>query len=344
MPDQFENLTDLAALDLSGNKFSGMIPSSLGNCVSLEFLYMQGNSFEGDIPALANLKNIRFLDLSHNNLSGHIPHSIAKLSSIQQLDLSFNNLEGEVPTEGVFQNASSIQVSGNGRLCGGIEALHLPQCPIQASEKAHKHVTLKVILIIVMVPLCSTLILLMLLLFWLRNRKNKPRVGSSLEREYSKVSYDDLLKATGGFSSDNLIGTGNFGTVYKGSLGATTRVVAIKVLKLQQKGASSSFLAECQALRNIRHRNLVKVLTACSSVDFNGDDFKALIYDYLPNGSLEKWLHPVDNEMSHLSILQRMNIAVDVASALHYLHHQCQNPVVHCDLKPSNVLLGNDLT
>ncbi|KAA8549392.1 hypothetical protein F0562_001076 [Nyssa sinensis] len=105
-------------------------------------------------------------------------------------------------------------------------------------------------------------------------------------------------------------------------------------------------MAECQALKNIRHRNLVKVITACSSTDFRGNEFKALVYEFMPNGSLEQWLHPEAGQARwrNLDLLRRINIAIDVASALHYLHHQCQTPIVHCDLKPSNVLLDNDLT
>ncbi|XP_058198861.1 probable LRR receptor-like serine/threonine-protein kinase At3g47570 [Rhododendron vialii] len=143
-----------------------------------------------------------------------------------------------------------------------------------------------------------------------------------------------------------MIGSGSFGIVYKGFLGPDEPSVAIKVLNLQQRGSSESFMAECEALRNIRHRNLVKVLTACSSIDFEGNDFKALVYQFMPNGSLEKWLHPegVMTQNRSLNFLQRINISIDVASALHYVHHQCQTPVVHCDLKPNNVLLDDDLT
>lgn len=66
----------------------------------------------------------------------------------------------------------------------------------------------------------------------------------------------------------------------------------------------------------------------------------------MPNGSLDKWLHPQEGQCGHasLDILQRINIAVDVASALNYLHFLCPTPIIHCDLKPSNVLLDNDLT
>ena len=163
------------------------------------------------------------------------------------------------------------------------------------------------------------------------------------------VSYQSLLSATDGFSSVNLIGAGSFGSVYKGILNQGRHVVAIKVFNLSHHGASKSFIAECEALRNIRHRNLVKVLTTCSSIDFQGCDFKALVYEFLGNGNLDEWLHPTPRtnealeEPRKLSLLQRLNIAIDVANALDYLHHHCQTPIVHSDLKPSNILLDDEM-
>ena len=78
---------------------------------------------------------------------------------------------------------------------------------------------------------------------------------------------------------------------------------------------------------------------------YQGNDFKAIIYEHMPNGSLEKWLHPMPEEQpGTLTLLQRISIAIDVATAIDYLHHQCQEPIIHCDLKPSNVLLDNDMT
>ena len=126
-------------------------------------------------------------------------------------------------------------------------------------------------------------------------------------------------------------------------------MVAIKVLNLLRHGASKSFVAKCEILRNIRHRNLVKVLTICSSIDYQGRDFKALVYEFLGNGNLDEWLHPTPGtneaveEPRKLSLIQRLNIAIDVASALDYLHHHCQTPIVHCDLKPSNILLDDEM-
>lgn len=163
-----------------------------------------------------------------------------------------------------------------------------------------------------------------------------------------ELSYGELFKATDGFSSANLIGEGSFGAVYRGILDSDQeKSVAIKVFNLQERGANKSFLAECEALKNIRHRNLVKIISCCSSINFKGDDFKALVYEFMPNGSLESWLHPNSLELHEsrkLNLLQRLNIAIDVGAALDYLHHHCHAPIIHCDLKPSNILLDNDLT
>ena len=142
---------------------------------------------------------------------------------------------------------------------------------------------------------------------------------------------------------------GSLGSVYKGILDEGRCTIAIKVIDLLRHGAFKSFKAECEALRNIRHRNLVNVLTSCSSIDYHGHDFKALVMEFMGNGNLDEWLHPTPRinetleEPKSLSLLQRLNIAIDVANALDYLHHHCQTPIIHCDLKPSNVLLDAEL-
>jgi serine/threonine protein kinase len=123
----------------------------------------------------------------------------------------------------------------------------------------------------------------------------------------------------------------------------------VKVFNLLSKGASKSFMRECAALINIRHRNPVRVLSARDGVDFQGNDFKSLVYEFMVNGSLEEWLHPVPiPEEAHgarnLNLIQRLSISIDVASALDYLHHGCQMPVVHGDLKPCNVLLHSNMS
>lgn len=181
--------------------------------------------------------------------------------------------------------------------------------------------------------------------YW-RRKTEKVSNAASFERDnLMKMSYWELHKATDGFSSENAIGSGSFGSVYKGKLNRKMdKLIAVKVLNLENNSASKSFVAECKILRNVRHRNLVKILTYCSSIDSSRNDFKALVYEFMPNGNLDMWLHPDEkNSSRNLSLLQRINVAIDVASALQYLHNHCENPIVHCDLKPSNILLNGDM-
>jgi len=166
---------------------------------------------------------------------------------------------------------------------------------------------------------------------------------------FEKISYEELYNATSGFSSSNLIGSGNFSDVFKGLLGLEEKLVAVKVLNLLKHGATKSFIAECESFKGIRHRNLAKLITVCSSLDSQGNDFRALVYEFMPKGSLDMWLQPEDLESANnhsrsLTFAEKVNIAIDVASALEYLHVYCHDPVAHCDIKPSNVLLDDDLT
>ena len=108
-----------------------------------------------------------------------------------------------------------------------------------------------------------------------RNRRES--ILNNSQNLLLNVSYQSLLKAIDAFYSTNLIGVGSFGSVYRGILDQDRHIVAVKVLNLFHHGASKSFIAECDTLRNIKHRNLVKVLTTCSSVDYQGHDFKALV-------------------------------------------------------------------
>ncbi|KAL5654638.1 hypothetical protein ACJX0J_007929, partial [Zea mays] len=153
------------------------------------------------------------------------------------------------------------------------------------------------------------------------------------------------------FSESNLVGRGSYGSVYRCRLKGhgMEEEMAVKVFDLEMPGAERSFLAECEALRSIQHRNLLPIRTACSAVDNRGGMFKALLYEFMPNGSLDTWLHPRaapaagEKAPKRLGFSQRVNIIVNVADVLDYLHHECGRPTVHCDLKPSNILLDDDL-
>ncbi|KAK2430960.1 putative LRR receptor serine/threonine-protein kinase [Trifolium repens] len=344
IPSEFGNLKHLSIMYLDNNKLSGEIPKELASCIQLTDLGLGSNLLQGSIPLfLGSLRSLESLDISHNNLSSTIPFELENLTFLNTLDLSFNNLYGEVPKGGVFSNVTEISLTGNKNLCGGIPQLKLPICFRAPSRKHKRSLKKKLILISVIGGVLISFIAFIIVHFLTRKSKRLPS-SPSLHNGNFRVTYGELHEATNGFSSSNLVGTGSFGSVYKGSLHHFERPIVVKVLNLETRGAAKSFVAECKALGKMKHRNLVKILTCCSSIDYNGEDFKAIVFEFMPNGSLETLLH--DNEVSEndiLSLPQRIDIALDVAHALDYLHNDIEQAVVHCDIKPSNVLLDDDL-
>lgn len=278
------------------------------------------------------------MDFSQNDLTGEIPEFFEVFNCLEYLNLSFNKLDGPIPTKGIFANATGrVFLQGNPSLCTNTKALHFPFCSGGHSDRKNR----VVVHILAIVLPCAAVSVLFALLLKKRTRKDSRLVHES-SKELKIRSYNDLSKMTNEFSSANMIGSGQFGVVYKGLFPEVEgQMFAVKVFKLGQSGALKSFLAECRALRNIRHRNLVKVITACSSYDPLGNEFKALVLEYMSNGTLADRLH-TKSRYGCLSLGARIGIAVDVASVLEYLHVWTVPPMVHCDLKPSNILFDDD--
>ncbi|KAJ4874590.1 hypothetical protein Rs2_39608 [Raphanus sativus] len=147
-------------------------------------------------------------------------------------------------------------------------------------------------------------------------------------------SYQELLKATNGFSQENLLGEGGFGCVYKGVL-PDGRVVAVKQLKVGGGQGDREFKAEVETLTRIHHRHLVSIVGHCIS-----DDRRLLIYDFVSNNDLYFHLHCKSKEV--LDWVTRVRIAAGAARGLTYLHEDCHPRIIHRDIKSSNILLEDN--
>ncbi|KAL0426921.1 UNVERIFIED_CONTAM: putative LRR receptor-like serine/threonine-protein kinase [Sesamum latifolium] len=338
LPPDIRNLKAATMIDLSMNQFSGIIPPSVGDMHGLINLSLAHNKFEGSIPeSIGQLVNLAELDLSDNNLSGNIPRSLEGILYLTYFNVSFNDLSGEIPNGGPFKKFGGQAFVSNRGICGDTR-YGVPPCQ---HTKVHKSNRRKVILRVVYALLGAAALVFFLVLAYVFVRYRRKEVGAAkTQNELSfnatllRASYNDLLQATEGFNNSHLLGTGGFSSVYKGTL-RNRDTVAIKVFNSQQEGTFKSFDRECEVLRSLRHRNLCKVIGACSN-----EHFKALILEYMPKGSLEKWLY---SDGRFLDIMQRTSIMIDAACALEYLHHGYSIPIVHCDLKPSNVLLNEDM-
>ncbi|KAH9304184.1 hypothetical protein KI387_008588 [Taxus chinensis] len=180
---------------------------------------------------------------------------------------------------------------------------------------------------------------------WLYLRKIKRRGEGSHESDAEldewfaqgprRFSYAELSAATKNFSLDEKLGQGGFGGVYRGIFRGTAETVAVKKISQGSKQGKKEYISEVTVISKLRHRNLVQLLGWCHE---KGE--LLLVYEYLPNGSLDKYLF--EEQTTKLDWDRRYGIAFDIASALLYLHEEWDQRVVHRDVKASNIMLDAD--
>ncbi|KAK4743826.1 hypothetical protein SAY87_010138 [Trapa incisa] len=360
IPSTIGELKRLCSLNMENNKFSGSIPDSLGSCSSLSNVNTAQNLLTGEIPrSLGSLPMLNSLNLSNNKLSGQIPSTLSSLR-LSLLDLSNNLLIGPIPVSRV--QAYNGSFAGNLGLCN-IEAVEVPfrQCP----STYHLDENKRTLIIGLIVPIVFLMMLLGIFLY-MYSREEKHDDYSLKEELWDiklfrilKFNEDEILDS---IKPENLIGKGASGNVYKVAL-PNGKEVAVKHIwrsssspggrggRYRKRRRRSSpghtsdktkeYESEVETLSSIRHIKVVNLYCTITS-----QDSSLLVYEYLQKGSLWDLLHTEgrnEGDKMELDWDARYEVALGAAEGLEYLHHGCEPPIIHRDIKSSNILLDEFL-
>ncbi|KAF2915787.1 hypothetical protein DAI22_09g066200 [Oryza sativa Japonica Group] len=296
----------------------------------------------------SNTARIISLDLSNSNLHGAISNNFTLLMALEYLNLSCNQLNGPVPDSLRKNNTGSFIFSFNsdGNMCN--KPIIVPSPPGKRSNRA------ATLAILIVVPATVIVVLVLVFLIWrqkklqlydpTRDRSNQ--LENSLEKsqnhgdvlqivENRQFTYIELEKVTNKF--ENHIGQGGFGPVYYGCLEDNTEV-AVKMRSELSSHGLDEFFAEVQNLTKVHHRNLVSLIGYCWE-----RDHLALVYEYMAQGSICDRLRGNNGASETLNWRTRVRVMVEAAQGLDYLHKGCSLPIIHRDVKTSNILLGKNL-
>ncbi|XP_058192260.1 putative leucine-rich repeat receptor-like serine/threonine-protein kinase At2g24130 [Rhododendron vialii] len=339
LPIELSKLENVQEMDLSSNRFTGRVFPRISSCIALSLLNISHNLLEGELPeSLGDLKNLKVFDVSGNGLSGTIPKSLSNIHTLTFLNLSVNQLSGTIPSGGIFDSVTYLSFLSNRNLCGPI--LGIPKC----HKSTKKRTTFLIIFGIVSLPVAFLAVRYLKVVIFAGKAEPETEPQPEWIDFFPRITYKELFDATGGFDEQRKLGSGSSGCVYRGVLPDGT-CIAVKVLQLQTGSPAKIFNRECQVLKSIRHRNLIRIITTCSL-----PDFKALVLPFMANGSLDSLLYPHSGTglstsgSSGLTLIQRVNICSNIAEGMAYLHHHSPVRVIHRDLNPSNVLLNDNMT
>ncbi|XP_044505336.1 L-type lectin-domain containing receptor kinase IV.1-like [Mangifera indica] len=248
---------------------------------------------------------------------------------LDSMYVGFSAATGEI-TSDQYVLGWSFNRSGQAQ---NLDASKLP--PVPAKKKASKKPGVLVIALIVIGV--AQLLIVVIVAAYIVWKKKYEEVCEDWEKEYGpqRFPYKNLYNATKGFKDKELIGKGGFGKVYRGVLPSNEQI-AVKRVSHDSKQGMKEFVAEIVSMGRLRHRNLVQLRGYCRR---KGEFI--LVYDYMPNGSLEKVLY--SNTEQPLNWFQRFRIIRGIASGLLYLHEEWEQVVIHRDIKPGNVLLDAEL-
>ncbi|CAI9112014.1 OLC1v1012377C1 [Oldenlandia corymbosa var. corymbosa] len=365
VPTEIGNMHNFSMLHLGMNGFYGQLPSQIGQ-MGLVVLNLTRNNFSGEIPTeIGGIKCLLNLDFSYNNFSGDFPASLNNLTDLTKFNISYNPyISGAIPDTGQLATfdkwsflgdphlrlPSFIANNSNGSQTGQMDNKH---------NRSKLNAFLVFLAVLMAFLVCGVLTLIACLVlknptdasgYLLEGSKGMHELVSTssfsspwpsdsvkvIRLDKTAFTHSDILQATCNFSHDRIIGRGGYGIVYRGVLPDGTEVA---VKKAQRDGleGEKEFQAEMEVLSGNGfgwpHPNLVTLYGWC----LDGSE-KLLVYEYMEGGSLEDHI----TDRIKLTWRRRIEVAIDVARALVYLHHECYPPIVHRDVKASNVLLDKN--
>uniref|UniRef100_A0ACD5ZIC1 Uncharacterized protein n=1 Tax=Avena sativa TaxID=4498 RepID=A0ACD5ZIC1_AVESA len=293
------------------------------------------------LPSFADLKALQYLDLSNNNLTGTILDTLSQLPLLTVLDLSGNQLSGPIPSgflKRIQDGSLNLRYGNNPNLCTDKNPCH----PAKMKSKLVIYVVVPIAVIVLFVSLTITILCLL-------RQKNPGSVNnsvnsrnetinynhSSLGLETRRFTYIELKKITNNLQ--RVLGKGGFGYVYDGFLHDGTQV-AVKIRSQSSNQGDKEFLAEVHILTLIHHKNLVSMIGYCKD-----GEHMALVYEFMSEGTLQEHIAGIDHNGVCLRWKQRLKIAVESAQGLEYLHKGCNPPLIHRDVKATNILLNSRL-
>ncbi|KAL4333479.1 hypothetical protein GQ457_07G040230 [Hibiscus cannabinus] len=359
IPVEVKLWRNLTVFSASNNFFNGTIPRELTALPSLSTLLLDQNQLHGSLPSdIISWKSLRTLNLSKNQLSGQIPEAIGFLPSLDQLDLSGNQLSGHIPSQlGLLRcpdfNLSSNHLTGsipkefengaysnsflnNPGLCASTANVKLHICGSQRNSLLSYPQDLIWISSIAVFVLCLLVSFLVAKFCWKKNGG----LGRWEITEYQTVNFKENDIVVGLKDQKNKIGAGGSGEVYRVDKSGHGDFVAVKWIrnkKNPERELEKEFQAEVKTLSRIKHLNIVKLICCMSR-----EDSKLLVYEYMENGSLYQWLNKHRTSGIILDWPKRFGIAVGAAQGLCYMHHGCSPPIIHRDVKSSNILLDSE--
>ncbi|OMO78916.1 hypothetical protein COLO4_24634 [Corchorus olitorius] len=345
LPDQIGALKQLSSLHLEQNSLTGSIPAELGDCVRLVDLNLADNDLSGNIPQTVTLmSSLNSLNLSGNRLSGPIPKNLENLK-LSSIDLSENQLSGNVPYDLLTMGGDEAFVENEG-LCIDQNSKTLMNDTVLSvckQEQSQKRVLGGKLVLFIITAIALLVVLAGLLFVSYKNFKlSEADIENSLEGEkgvdpkWKLSSFHNMdfePHEICNLEEENLIGSGSTGRVYRVDLKKKGTMVAVK--QLWRGDGLKVLAAEMEILGKIRHRNILKLY---ASLTRGGSSF--LVFEYMVNGNVFQALRrEKKGGQPELDWHQRYKIALGAAKGISYLHHDCCPPIIHRDIKSSNILL-----